>query len=156
MSNVVVKQSAPSKPGEKVDTSQAKVVPPSSEVKTETAAREVAAQGKTTQAKIGSLAKKMTGGAKSPKAKDTAKLSPKTGVPLARITESWTGKGGKEVEVGSVVKTPDIPSLTIVGRWTKRKGEQKIPFVTGTTPAGTRKNVAAADCTIVKASAKKK
>jgi hypothetical protein len=77
-------------------------------------------------------------------------------VPLARITESWSGKGSKEVEVGSVVKAPGIPSLAIIGRWTKRKGEQKIPFVTGTTPDGTRKNVAATDCTVVKAPAKKK
>jgi hypothetical protein len=164
MSNAIVtKQGKPSASGEVVDTSAAKVVPPSSEVKTEAAAREVAEQNKATQAKINGLAKKMTGGAKpaakgkgSTKAKAAAKPSPKKGVPLARITESWTGKGGKEVVVGSVVKAPGIASLTCVGRWTKRKGEQKIPFITGTTPDGTRKNVAAADCTVVKGPAAKK
>lgn len=166
---VVTKQGKPSAPGTVVDTSAAKVVPPSSEVKTEAASREVAAQKKETQAKIGALAKGMTHPARAkdeavkavtgkgkkpskakPAAKPRAAKKPaSTGGPL-RITDSWKGKGGKEVEVGSTVKTADIPSLTIVGRWTKRKGEQTIPFVTGTTPDGTRKNVAAADCTVVK------
>lgn len=61
MSNAIItKQGTPSAPGEVVDTSKAKVVPTSSEVRTEAASREVAEQGKATQAKIGALAKGMT------------------------------------------------------------------------------------------------
>jgi hypothetical protein len=168
MSAVVVKQGKPSAPGEVVDTSKAKVVPPSDEVTAEHAkeaeffarthaagmAAKQSAKAKTTTK--APKAKAPAKGKGSTKAKPAAKPSPKTGVPLARITDSWSGKGGKEVEVGSVVKAPDIPSLTCVGRWTKRKGELKIPFITGTTPDGTRRNVAAADCTVVKAPAVKK
>jgi len=167
MSNAVVtKQSQPSAPGTVVDTSAAKVVPTSSEVRTEAANREVAAQGKASREKIGALAKGMTHpsrakaeavakvtGKKAPKAK-AAKKAPKrstNGSGPLRLTDSWKGKGGKEVEVGSVVKAPGIASLTIVGRWTKHRKDGLIPFVTGTTPDGTRKNVAAADCTVVKA-----
>jgi hypothetical protein len=156
-SPVTVKRTKPSAPGTIVDTSKAKPVG----VVQEAAAKMAQERAATTAAiKAGHLTKKeqaaATKGKGSTKAKAAAKPSPKTGVPLARITDSWTGKGGKEVEVGSVVKAPGIASLTCVGRWTKRKGEQKIPFITGTTPDGTRKNVAAADCTIVKGPAAKK
>jgi hypothetical protein len=172
MSNAItIKQGKPSAPGTVVDTSKAKVVPPSSEVRTEAAAREVGAQNKATRAKIDGLAKKMThparakdeavkavtgkGKAKAKAAKPRGKGNG-SGPGVGRITESWEGKGGKEVEVGSVVKAPGIPSLQIVGRWSKRKGETIIPFVTGVTPDKTRKNVAAADCTVVKGPAAKK
>jgi hypothetical protein len=157
--SVTVKQGSPSKPGEKVDTTTAKVVPPSPEV-------EVAEQREATRAKVNDLAGKMTHpsrakseavakvtGKKAPKAKAAKKAPTRStnGSGPLRLTESWKGKGGKEVEVGTVVKAPGIASLTIVGRWTKHRKDGLIPFVTGTTPDGTRKNVAAADCTVVKA-----
>lgn len=110
------------------------------------AAREVAAQRASTQKKIDRMAAKMTGS----KPRGTGNGSG----PTKRITDSWKGKGGKEVEVGSMVKAPGIPSLKIVGRWSKRRKDSIIPFVTGITPDKTRKNVAAADCTVVKAPAK--
>jgi hypothetical protein len=78
--------------------------------------------------------------------------------PMKRVTDTWdSAKSGVEVVVGCTVKTPDVKTLLIVGRWSKRPKEGKpIPFVTGTTPDGTRKNVAAADCTVTKAPAAKK
>jgi hypothetical protein len=99
---------------------------------------------------------KAKGKAKAAKAKAVRSSGNGAG-PTTRITEAWTGNGGKEVEVGSTVKVPDFPStLTIAGRWTKRSKDQLIPFVTGVTPDGTRKNVAAADCQVVKGPAAKK
>jgi hypothetical protein len=181
MSNAVItKQGKPSKPGEVVDTSKAKVVPPSDEVIAEhakeaefmarTHAAGVAARDKTAKAKATKAKGKGSTKAKTPKAKAAAKRGTGNGGgPTARITESWAGKGGKEVEVGSIVKTPTGATLKIVGRWSKRKGEAIIPFVTGRIDAlpagatvaakgkgkGDRMNIAAADCTVVKAPVKK-
>ncbi len=78
--------------------------------------------------------------------------------PMKRVTDTWdSAKSGVEVVVGCTVKTPDVKTLLIVGRWSKRPKDGKpIPFVTGTTPDGTRKNVAAADCTVTKGPAAKK
>jgi hypothetical protein len=187
MSNAVVtKQGQPSAPGEVVDTSKAKVVPPSSEVKAEDGKRagvpdlkKALETGKLEVAVRKPAAKEPK--AKEPKAKAAKGKSSKAPAkprstgngsgPATRITESWSGKGGKEVEVGSVVKTPTGATLKILGRWSKRKGEQIIPFVTGRIEAllpasatvsakgkgkGDRMNVAAADCTVVKAPAVKK
>lgn len=122
------------------------------------AAKEVAKQKAAGQKRIDGLAKKMTGGAKPKAAKPAAKRGTGNGSgPAARVTDVWTSaKRDVEVLVGSTVKAPGIGSLTIVGRWSKRRKDGTvIPFVTGTTPDGTRKNVAAADCTVVKAPAKK-
>jgi hypothetical protein len=142
MSDVVVKQGKPSKPGEKIDTSKATVVPPSSEVKQEAAAREVAAQRKASQKKIDGLAKKMTHPARAKdeavkavtgegKAKAAAKpRSAGNGSgPTTRITESWKGADGKEVNVKDHVAHGEFVGV-VKGRWTKRKGDQLVPMVT--------------------------
>lgn len=154
MSAVVTKQGRPSKSGEKVDTSAAKVVPPSSEVKTEAAAREVAAQKKETQVKITGLAKKMTGGAKAPKA---AAAKPKA-ASVHRLTTKWASKTNRDVLVGDIITTPTGAVLKIVGRFTKHAKSGLVPMVCGeivslpkgaTVKAGkgNRMNVAAKDCT---------
>lgn len=156
MSNAIVtKQGKPSASGEVVDTSAAKVVPPSSEVKTEAAAREVATQKKETQAKITGLAKKMTGGAKAPKAKAAAK--PKA-ASVHRLTTKWASKTNRDVLVGDIITTPTGAVLKIAGRFTKHAKSGLVPMVCGeivslpkgaTVKAGkgNRMNVAAASCT---------
>lgn len=168
MSNVVVKQGTPSTSGEVVDTSKATVVPPSSEVKSEAANREVAEQKKAKDAKIGELAGKMTGGAK-PKAKSTAakgKAKPaakprSTGNgsgPTKRITAEWMSSKKKDVMVKDEVTTAGGAVLTIVGRWTRRAKDGSLtPMVTGRIVSGApdgkkkgdRLNAAAKDCTHV-------
>lgn len=157
MSNAVtVKQGQPSKPGEKVDTSAAKVVPASSEVRTEAANREVAAQGKATQAKVDKLAKGMTGKGRKPQAGKPRGGGNGSG-PVARLTHEWMSKAGKDVKINDHVKTPDGAVINVIGRWTKRKGDQKIPMVTGRiltgenkgTKKGERKNAVAAEVTHV-------
>ncbi len=158
MSNVVVKQGSPSKSGEVVDTTKAKVVPASPEVKTEAAAREVATQKKATQAKVGAAAKKMTHPAR---AKDeavkavTGKAKPAAKKPAAkgrvdRLTTTWTGKDKRDVQVKDTVKLADGTVVTCVGRWTKKTKDGNVPFITGTTKDGTRKNSPAAEVTHVK------
>jgi hypothetical protein len=127
MSNAVItKQGAPSKPGEKVDTSQAKVV--------KAAAAKAKDEGKAVERKqaIADAAKKMTGGAKpkAPKAKAAKPRGTGNGSgPTTRITESWKGKDGKEVEVKDHVTHGELVGV-VKGRWTKRKGDTLIPMVT--------------------------
>jgi hypothetical protein len=149
-STMVVKQGTPSKPGEMVDTDAAKVVPPSSEVKTERAAREVAAQQKATREKIGNLAKKMThparakdeavkaAGKGSTKAKPAAAKAAKgkattgnTGNAFPRITAEWTSAKGKDVKVKDRVRTADGIVIDVIGRWTKKAKDGNVPMVTG-------------------------
>lgn len=143
---VVTKQGQPSKPGEVVDTSKATVVPPSSEVKTEAATREVATQRNETQAKINGLAKKMTGGTKAPKGKgkgSKAKAPAKarsTGNgsgPSTRITAEWLSARKRDVMVKDEVTTADGVKLTIIGRWTRRAKDGSLtPMVTGRIVSG--------------------
>jgi hypothetical protein len=151
MSNAIVtKQGKPSAPGEVVDTSTAKVVPPSSEVKQEAAAREVKAQGKATRAKIGAQARAMTGKG-STKAKPAAKRSAGNGSgPAARLTMEWLSAKKKDVLVKDKVKLADGTAVTVVGRWTKHTKAGNVPFITGTTADGTRKNSAASEVTHTK------
>jgi hypothetical protein len=142
MSNAVVtKQGQPSAPGSVVDTSKAKVVPTSSEVRTEAASREVAAQGKASREKIGALAKGMTGGGKKPAAKAAkgntkAKPAAKRGTgngsgPTKRITMEWLSAKKKDVAVKDEVTVNGVV-LTIVGRWTRRAKDGSLtPMVTG-------------------------
>jgi hypothetical protein len=159
-STMVVKQGTPSKPGETVDTDAAKVVPTSPEVRQEVADREVAEQKKQTRAKIGELAKGMTGAhaankaaldaallgkpAKRAKAKPAAKGStkPKPAVkprgagngagPTARLTTEWIGSDKKDVRTKDRVTMADGTSIEIIGRWTKHtKDGGLIPMVTG-------------------------
>lgn len=146
MSNVVVKQGTPSTSGEVVDTSKATVVPPSSEVKSEAAAREVAGQQKATGKKINDLAGKMTGGAKKPtaakgKAKPAAAAKPRStgngSGPTKRITAEWLSAKKKDVLVKDEVTTAGGAVLTIVGRWTRRAKDGSLtPMVTGRITAG--------------------
>jgi hypothetical protein len=152
MSNaVVIKQGQPSAPGTVVDTSAAKVVPTSPEVRTEAANREVAAQGKASRAKIGELAKGMTHpvrakdeavkavtgkGKKPSKAKPAKARGAGNGSgPTKRITMEWLSAKKKDVAVKDEV-TVDGVVLTIIGRWTKRKGDALIPMVTGRIVSG--------------------
>ena len=156
---VTVKQGAPSAPGEKVDTSAAKVVPPSPEVKTEAAAREVAGQKKATQAKIGALAEGMVGTDGQPaatlphparvkavkgrgssakakpaaaKAKPAAKKPAATKGRVDRLTTEWTGKDKKDVAVKDRVKTAEGIVIDVIGRWTRKtKDGALVPMVTG-------------------------
>jgi|HubBroStandDraft_6_1064221.scaffolds.fasta_scaffold424054_3 hypothetical protein len=128
-----------------------KAVPPSAEVRAEADAKgSDASIAKNVRPKVKAASK-----AKAPKAKSAKRA--KQGVTLPRVTKSWdSAKPGVEVLIGSTVKTPAIASLLIVGRWSKRpKKRAPIPFVTGTTPDGQRKNVAAADCTVTKVAAAK-
>jgi hypothetical protein len=174
---LVVKQGTPSASGEVVDTSTAKVIPPSSEVKSEAAAREVAEQRKATQAKVGAAVKKMTGGAKKPAAKAKAAAKPRgTGNnsgTAARLTMEWTGKDKKDVAVKDRVRTAEGIVIDVIGRWTRKtKDGALVPMVTGRIvflPAGAtvaagdtkksdtkgrskgdRQNAVAAGCTHVK------
>ncbi len=134
MSNVVVKQGKPSAPGTVVDTSKATVVPPSSEVKSEAAARDVATQRKATQAKIGAAAKKMTGGAK-PKAKPKPRSTGNGSGPTVRLTGEWLSAKKKDVKVKDEVTVNGVV-ITVIGRWTKRRGDAKMPMVTGRIVSG--------------------
>jgi len=144
MSNaVVVKQGQPSAPGTVVDTGKAKVVPPSSEVKTEAAAREVAGQRKETQAKIDGLAKKMTGSAKKPAAKAAGKGSAKANPaakprragngsgPSDRLTTEWLSAKRRDVKVKDRIKTAEGVVIDVIGRWTKKTAQGNVPMVTG-------------------------
>ncbi|MHB8240685.1 MAG: hypothetical protein ACYDHN_01720 [Solirubrobacteraceae bacterium] len=154
MSNaVVVKQGQPSAPGTVVDTSAAKVVPTSSEVRTEAAAREVAAQGKASREKIGELAKGMTHpvrakdeavrattgkGKKPSKAKPAAKPAAKArgagngSGPVAKLTTEWLSTKKRDVKVKDEVKLPNGAVITIIGRWTRRAKDGSLtPMVTG-------------------------
>jgi hypothetical protein len=160
-STVTVKQGTPSAPGEQVDTSAAKVVPASSEVGTETAARETAKGKKATQAKVEKLAKGMTGGKKpAAKAKATTRKATKgnTGNAFPRLTHEWTGKDKKDVQIGDHVKLPDGTVINVIGRWTRHKKDSTLtPMVTGRvltgenkgTKKGERKSAVAAEVTHV-------
>ena len=102
MSAVVVKQGKPSKPGEVIDTSAAKIVPPSSEVKQEVAVREVAAQKAAGQKKIDALAKSMASSAKVGEVKPAATKPRGTGNgggPTVRLTDEWLSAKKNDVKV---------------------------------------------------------
>lgn len=150
MSAIVTKQGKPSKPGEVVDTSKAKVVPPSSEVKTEAAAREVAVQKKATQGKIDGLAKKMTGAKPKGKGSTKPRGTGNSSGPAVRLTHEWVSVKKKDVQVKDKVKLEDGTTVTVVGRWTKHTKAGNVPFITGTTADGTRKNSAASEVTHTK------
>lgn len=165
MSNAItIKQGKPSAPGTVVDTSKAKVVPPSSEVKAEAAQREVAGQSKATQAKIGAAAKKMTHPARAKdeavkavtgKGKSKAKAAKPRGTgndsgPTKRLTDEWLSAKKRDVQVKNQVKLPNGTVIDVIGRWTKRKGDRLIPMVTGRIVSGEgqkgdRKNAIAAE-----------
>lgn len=144
---LVVKQGKPSKPGTVVDTSKAKVIPPSAEVKTEAAAREVATQRKASREKVGAAAKKMTGGGtKKPAAKAKPRGTGNSSGPAARLTMEWTGKDKKDVAVKDRVKTAEGIVIDVIGRWTRKAKTGNVPMVTGrivSLPAGA--TVAAGD-----------
>jgi hypothetical protein len=74
--------------------------------------------------------------------------------PVARLTHEWPSKTGRDVQVKDQVRTPDGVTIAIIGRWTKRKGDQLIPMVTGRVVSGggtgNRKNAVAAEVTHVK------
>jgi hypothetical protein len=145
---LVVKQGKPSAPGTVVDTSAAKVIPPSPEVKSEAAAREVGAQRKASQAKVNAAAKKMTGGAKKPaaKAKAAKRGTGNSSGPAARLTMEWSGKDKKDVAVKDRVRTADGIVIDVIGRWTRKAKTGNVPMVTGrivSLPAGA--TVAAGD-----------
>ena len=141
---LVTKQGKPSKPGTVVDTSKAKVVPASSEVRTEAAAREVATQKKVTQKKVNAAVTKMT------KPKSTGNGSG----PVARLTMEWTGKDGKDVAVKDRVTTVEGIVIDVIGRWTRKAKSGNVPMVTGHIVSGSkdrkkgeRQNAIAAGCT---------
>lgn len=161
MSNAItIKQGKPSAPGTVVDTSKAKVVPPSSEVKTEAAAREVTAQNKATREKIDGLAKKMThparakdeavkavtgkGKAKAAKAKAAKSRGAGNGSgPTKRLTMEWLSTKGKDVKVKDRVKAADGTVLDVIGRWTRKTKEgELVPMVTGHVISGPTASVA--------------
>jgi len=98
-----------------------------------TVAQDAARSKAKTKATVGKAVAKMTGTTK--------------GKPVARITTEWLSSKGKDVAVKDKVKLADGTTVTCIGRWTKRKGEQKIPFITGTTSDGTRKNSPASEVT---------
>jgi hypothetical protein len=70
--------------------------------------------------------------------------------PHTRLTTEWTGKDKKDVQVKDKVKLADGTVITCVGRWTKRTKTGNVPFITGTTADGTRKNSAASEVTHTK------
>jgi hypothetical protein len=162
-STVTVKQGKPSAPGEQVDTSAAKVVPASSEVRTEAASRETAKGKKATQAKVDKLAKGMTGKKPtkaSPKAKAAAKPrgAGNGSGPAARLTHEWLSAKKKDVQIGDHVKLPDGTVVNVIGRWTRHKKDDTLtPMVTGRiltgenkgTKKGERKSAVAAEVTHV-------
>jgi hypothetical protein len=149
---VTVRRGAPSKPGTVVDTKKATVVPPSPEVRiAEDAARSKAK----TDAVIGNAVAKMTG------KKPVAKKSTGNGSgPVARLTDVWTGKDGKDVAVKDRVRTAEGIVIDVIGRWTRKAKAGNVPMVTGhivSLPAGMkdrkkgdRQNAIAAGCTHVK------
>ncbi len=141
MSNAIVtRQGAPSKSGEVVDTSAAKVVPPSSEVKAEDGKRE-RVPDLTKALETGKLevaVRKPAAKKGSTKAKPAAKRSTGNGSgPATRITAEWLSAKKKDVMVKDEVTTADGVKLTIVGRWTRRaKDESLTPMVTGRIVSG--------------------
>jgi hypothetical protein len=146
---ITVKQGQPSAPGSVVDTSKAKVVPTSPEVRTEAANREVAAQGKASREMIGGLAKGMTHparakdeavkavtgkGKKPSKAKPAAKArgAGNGSGPLAKLTTEWLSTKKRDVKVKDQVKLTNGVVITIIGRWTRRAKDGSLtPMVTG-------------------------
>jgi hypothetical protein len=148
MSNTItIKQGQPSAPGEVVDTSKAKVVPPSSEVKAEDGKR----------AGVPDLNKALETGklevavrkpaAKEPKAKaakgkgSKAPAKPRStgngSGPATRITAEWLSAKKKDVMVKDEVTTADGVKLAIVGRWTRRAKDGSLtPMVTGRIVSG--------------------
>jgi hypothetical protein len=165
MSNAVVtKQGQPSAPGTVVDTSAAPVVNVVAEVagkmtqesRARTAARDAGylskkekALGKTGSAKKPSA--KAAAGKGSTKAKPAAKRGAGNGSgPAARLTMEWLSAKKRDVLVKDKVKLADGTAVTVVGRWTKHTKAGNVPFITGTTADGTRKNSAASEVTHTK------
>lgn len=163
MSNVVVKQGTPSAPGTVVDTSKAKVVPPSDEVTAEHA-KEAEFMARTHAAGVAERNKKAKAAAKPAvkgKAKPKAAKPRSTGNgsgPSVRITAEWLSTKKRDVLVKDEVTTADGATLTVIGRWTRRvKDGSLTPMVTGRIVSGApdgkkkgdRLNAAAKDCTHV-------
>lgn len=147
-STVTVKQGKPSAPGTVVDTSAAKVVPASSEVRTEAASREAAKGKKATQAKVDKLAKGMTGGKKPAKAKAAKRKATKgnTGNAFPRLTHEWPSAKKKDVQIGDHVKLPDGTVINVIGRWTRHKKDGALtPMVTGRILTGENKGTKKGD-----------
>jgi hypothetical protein len=149
-SPVTVKRGKPSKPGTVVDTSKAKVIPPSPEVRV---AEDAARSKAKTDATIGKAVAKMTaspikrGGVKKAVAIQKARSTGNGSGPAAQLTMEWTGKDGKDVKVKDRVRTAEGVVIDVIGRWTRKpKDGSLIPCVTGrivTLPAGA--TVAAGD-----------
>jgi hypothetical protein len=113
MSTVTTKQGQPSKPGEVVDTSAAKIVPPSSEVKAETNKRGANPKPKKPAAK--------------PEPKAKARPTGKT-VKGNAFTKEWIGKNGKPIAKGDKVKDAVSGIVGVVTmRWTRPK--DRVPCV---------------------------
>ena len=74
-----------------------------------------------------------------------------TAGPAPRLTHQWSSKRGKDVKVGDSVTLGDGAAMRCVGRWTKRKGGELIPMVTGVVASGegkgARRNSPAAEVT---------
>jgi hypothetical protein len=138
-----------------------KAVPPSAEVQAE-------AEAKGDDASIPKNIRPKAPKAKAPKAK-AAKGSTKakpakprgTGNgsgPAVRLTDAWMSSKRKDVKVKDEVTVPGGVVITVIGRWTKHKGDQLVPMVTGRivsgAPGGKKKgdrhNAAAAEVTHVK------
>lgn len=130
MTAVVTKQGTPSKPGEVVDISKAKVVPP----------HPARAKDEAVKAVTDKKAPK----AKAPKAEVSAKAS-------NRLTSVWPDSKGQDVQIKDQVKLADGTVIACIGRWSKHlKDGGLVPMITGTTKGGTRRNSPAADCSHVK------
>lgn len=78
------------------------------------------------------------------------KNSPAKKGPVERLTNEWPSKSGRDVKVKDRIKTAEDVVIDVIGRWTRRTKQGNVPYVTGTTADGTRKNSPAADCTHVK------
>jgi hypothetical protein len=140
---VTVKKAAPSKPGEKVDTTKAPVV---GVIPAEVAEKmEQDGKAKTAAIKAGKLTKQ-------------ERSAGNGSGPHARLTMKWTGKGGKDVAVKDKVKTAEGIVIDVIGRWTKKTAKGNVPMVTGHIASnppegkkvGDRQNAVATGCTHVK------
>ncbi len=164
MSNTItIKQGQPSKPGEVVDTSMAKVIPPPS------AEVQAHAEAKGDDATVPkNVRPKATKAPKAKAAKGKTKAAAKTrgngSGPAARLTAEWTGKDKKDVKVKDRVRTSSGIVIDVIGRWTKKTAKGNVPMVTGhivSLPTGAastdkgglkvgnRQSAVAADCTHV-------
>lgn len=115
---VTVKQGKPSKPGEKVDTSKAAVVPESQEVKNERKGRQPAVDA--------AVSKMTTSAPKKAPAKPQAERKTKLGHAL---TKTWPSKTGREVKKGDEVKMNDDTTGVVDSRFTMQQKDARVPYV---------------------------